>query len=417
MKKKQQSIFHNYNFTVFFVGSVISQIGSMLIQFATSLYILDLTGKAIYMSIYLAITFAIFIVLQPIFGAMADRLNKAKLISILDYVFGFIELLFVGVLFLELDSSVILVVLFANGAITSLIAAVYQPASTSMVPLVSKENELTKAYSYMAVLNNSQQIVGIILASFTYMMFGYKWILLFDAITYIIAAFLEMFIKVDDQNTEKKKRTKLLEEVREGFAYMYEKKELVNMAKIAVMMNIFIVGIFSITLPFMINTDMKLDPYILGVMNGLFSGGGLIMAMIISSKEVVNVGNKLTRGFSAFVLSVFGIAIIYTLNSRNVVNVTSFIVIMGGCMLLMGSAGSYIQIPLNISYAMRVEKEYMGRVMAIRFSLSSIATPFAMVTFGILIDYAGTNSALIVGVVGIAGATFFTKKNKYIRAL
>lgn len=417
MEKGNKSIFRNRNFTIFYIGNVVSQIGSMFIQFATGLFILDLTGKAVFMSVYLAITFAIFIIFQPVFGALADRLNKAKLISLLDYIFGTVELLFVLVLFIVKDTNFILGALFLNGVLTSIIAALYQPTSSSMVPLVTKENELTTAYSYISILNSGQEIAGIILASFLYMIMGFKWLLLFDAITYIIAAFFEMFIKVEDNVVKDATKSKLFDDVKEGFKYMSEKKELINMAKIAVMMNIFMVGIFSITLPYMINTDLNLDPIVLGTMNGVFSGGGLIMATIISKKEIQNIGNKLASGFSIIVVSVVGITISYSLMSSEVISLFPFALTLGLCMFLTGIAGSYIQIPLNISYAKRVEEEYMGRVMAIRFSLSSVATPLAMVLFGVLIDHGGVNVALIVGVIGTAGATLFTRSNRYVKAL
>ena len=85
-EKLKSKILKNKNFRLFYGGSVISQIGSLFVQFATVLFILDITGKATYMSIYLALSSLLFIVLQPILGAVTDRLNKVKVLYTIDYI-------------------------------------------------------------------------------------------------------------------------------------------------------------------------------------------------------------------------------------------------------------------------------------------------------------------------------------------
>lgn len=143
--KKSNSLFKNRNFSLFFAGSIVSQIGSIFINFAAGLFILDLTGKAMYMSVFMAISAGMYIVMQPFLGAVVDRLDKVKILYILDYASGVTDLALATLLFATDDPTIILIGLFVNGIINSTMMAMYQPTYQSMVPLMVKEEELTPA--------------------------------------------------------------------------------------------------------------------------------------------------------------------------------------------------------------------------------------------------------------------------------
>ncbi len=417
-EKKEVRIFKNKNFMLFYGGSIISQIGSLFVQFATGLFILDLTGKAIYMSAYLALSSILFLVLQPFFGALTDRLDKVKVLYTIDYIFGISDIALAVILFLTNNTTIILTAMFINASINASVAAMYQPAYNSMVPLIVKDEELTPAYSLMSTLSNLQQIIGVLLASVVYMLFGYKWLLIINGVTFVVAAIMEMFIKIESTlKSSEGGMKKLLQEIKEGYKYMVDKKELINMAKIAVTMNIFLVGIFVITLPYMINTELSLPPYVLAIANISMSIGGIVMAIYISKQEITKAGDKIVKGFFVGVICFVSLTISYYLYYQTISSLIVFILLMAITFIVFGASGSYIQIPLNISYAKRVDKEMMGRVMSLRSTLSSLATPLAMLVFGLLVDNLGVLSTLIIGSIGITAATIFAYSNKYIKLL
>jgi len=412
------SLFKNRNFSLLFAGSIVSQIGSIFINFAAGLFILDLTGKAMYMSVFMAISAGMYIVMQPFLGAVVDRLNKVKVLYLLDYASGVSDLLLAALLFTTNDPTLILIGLFVNGIINSTMMAMYQPTYQSMVPLMLKEEELNPAYSFMSTLANFQNILGVLFAAICYVTFGFKWLLIFNGVTFVIAAFLEMFIKID--HTPKASEggfSKLISEVKEGYSYMHKKKELINMAKVAVIMNFFLVGAFGITMPYMINNDLGLPPYILAGVSVAMSVGGIIMSLKIANQQVTDAGDRIYYGFLWGWFCLVAILLDYYLFSTQVIPLLAFIGILFITMVLFGASGSYIQIPLNTSYAKRVDKDMMGRVMALRHALSSVATPLAMIVYGFVIDGLGVLAALSLGVIGIGIATLYSKFNTHIRSL
>lgn len=409
----------NKKFMLLFIGSFISQFGNVFIHFATGIFILDLTGNAIQMSLYLAVIRVIGLVLQPILGALCDRFNKVKLLSQIDFVSGLIGLIFGGLLFLTNNTTIILIGLYINGIINAGLLAMYSPTYQSVIPAIVDTKELSKAYSMISILGSIEKIAGVLLASFAYMFFGFRYLLIFNAITFIITSIIENFIKVEhtSQRNSPKRRLQLVSEIKEGYLYMSEKKELINMTKVAVLMNVFLVGIMVTSLPFIINTDLQLPPYILASINVSLNLGGLLTAIYMSKNEMKRAGKMISRGFCIHIVIFAVLALSYYGLSRNFINTYTFIGVNICNFFILGCVGSYIKVPLNVSYVKRIEPEYMGRVMSLRSTLASIATPLAISVFGILIDTTGVLVTLVIGWIGITVATIYTLKNKYIRQL
>lgn len=71
-----------------------------------------------------------------------------------------------------------------------------------------------------------------------------------------------------------------------------------------------------------------------------------------------------------------------------------------------------IQIPINIIYATSVDPDYMGRVMSIRKTFSTISAPFAMILFGILLDCFSVEIVLLIGAIGVTLSIFVMRRGK-----
>lgn len=416
--EKAKQLFSNKNFKNFFVGSVVSQIGSTFIQFAASLFILDLTGQAIYMSIFFAMSSILNIVLQPFFGALSDRLDKVKVLYMIDYLSGFTDLALAVLLFTTDNVTILLIGLFANGIVNAIMSAMYQPVYSSMIPMLIRDEELNQAYSFTATLGNFQHILGVLLASILYAAIGYRWLLVINGLSFIFAAILEMRIKVEHViKSESEGFKALLDDIKLGYKYMTDKRELINMAKVAVTMNFFLVGIFGITLSFMIYQTLGLEPYVLAMLNIGISIGGILMALRVANANVNNAGDRIFYGFLWAFISLLAITGSFYLVDQGLISMRGFILVMVLIFLSFGASGSYIQIPLNTAYAKRVDKDMMGRVMALRQTLSAIASPLSMVIFGIILDYGNVYVALILGSLGIGASTLYSLLNPHIRGL
>ena len=79
--QKRKNVFRNKNFTLVFLGALVSNIASLFYSFAVSFYILKITGNnALIQGLYLAASGIVFCVFTLFGGVISDRFNKAKII-------------------------------------------------------------------------------------------------------------------------------------------------------------------------------------------------------------------------------------------------------------------------------------------------------------------------------------------------
>ena len=103
---KQQKLFSK-DFTLIVIGQIISLFGNAILRFVLPLYLLNKTGSPSLFAMVSACAFIPMIVLSPIGGIVADRVNKRNVMVILDFATSFLMLLFTF-----LFGSVNMVVLF-----------------------------------------------------------------------------------------------------------------------------------------------------------------------------------------------------------------------------------------------------------------------------------------------------------------
>ena len=80
----EQKLFSK-DFTLVVVGQIISLFGNATIRFALPLYLLNLTGSSALYGTVTACAFIPAILLSPIGGIVADRVNKRNIMVVLDF--------------------------------------------------------------------------------------------------------------------------------------------------------------------------------------------------------------------------------------------------------------------------------------------------------------------------------------------
>lgn len=73
------------DFTLVVIGQIISIFGNQILRYALPLYLLNQTGSSVLFGTILAVSFIPMILLFPIGGIIADRVNKKNIMVILDF--------------------------------------------------------------------------------------------------------------------------------------------------------------------------------------------------------------------------------------------------------------------------------------------------------------------------------------------
>lgn len=422
-----KNVFQNKNFVLIFIGTLVSNIGNLFYSFAVSYWILDITGNnAILQGVYLGVCGITFVLFSLIGGVLSDRFNKAKLIYMCDYIKAVLIAISALIILLNKDNLELnLIILFVMGIIGNIIAAIFSPASTSILPLIVEQDQLQQANSYKSVLSSLQAIIGLFLAGLLYSLVPITTLFFIIGVCYFISAVSEMFVKYDHKPSETKLTLKAtFLEMKEGFTYIQTKKVLAAFLPMIIFINFFFAPISQNFISYFIKTDIATNPnYLLHELinpemwGALFSVSvsisSIIFGIVLSTKTLNNEsGKSIKKWLFAFGVLVLFMSLSYFIlvNQNNLLNAFLVIFIIVG--FTMGMMLSFINIPASTIIQTITDKDKLGKVSSIADMVSQGLTPIATFAAGFIIQYFGSSVLLLtcsVGFLVVAGVSLFNK--------
>lgn len=180
------------DFRLVIIGQIISLFGNAAIRFALPLYLLNITGSSALYGTVTACAFIPTIMLSPVGGIIADRVNKRNIMVILDFFTAAVIIVF------SLLMSIVNIVILLTIALMLLygIAGAYQPSVQASIPaLVSKESYVT-ANSVISAVSSLANLLGPVLGGVLYSVYGLMPVLLVCIVCFILSAVMEIFIKI-----------------------------------------------------------------------------------------------------------------------------------------------------------------------------------------------------------------------------
>jgi len=200
------------------IGQIISILGSALLRFALSLYVLDITGRADLFAGLFAIS-SIPILLAPFGGAIADRFNRRNLMVIFDFtssiiVFAFFVVLVIG------NSSILLIGVVM--VLLSFVSAMYAPTVMASIPVLVEEEKLEQANGIVNGIQALSNVAAPVLGGILYGMISLKVLVIVSGLFFFLSAILEMFIKIPFMQREQNGHiiSTLVNDLKEGFSYV-----------------------------------------------------------------------------------------------------------------------------------------------------------------------------------------------------
>ncbi|WP_211750300.1 MFS transporter [Paenibacillus sp. Marseille-Q4541] len=401
------------NFNLMIVGQIITLFGSSILRFALSLYILDLTGSAETFALLLAISTIPTVILSPIGGAIADRVNRRNLMVIFD----FLSCAVVGGLALILYNGnpsipVIGVVMTLLGVVSTF----YQPTVQASIPILVEESKLLKANGIVSGVSAITNFAGPVLGGVLYSLSGIDSIVIMTCLSFFLAAVTEMFIRmpfVKETQTYGALKTILLD-LKEGGSYIFKRDSfLMKFIVIAASMNVFITPLFLVGIPYIIKIIMGMNDQFFG-----FTQGGISLSMIFAAIAVGLISSKLR--INNLYLWFVGSGVLFIPMSfsiyplflgMNNVNYIQYI-IFSLCAMLIMFVITIINIFIMTTLQQQTPNLMLGKVMAILTAVSTCAVPVGQILFGALIDRFSTNVYALILVISLItiGIGFGTKK-------
>jgi len=428
--KKTQNVFKNKNFVLLFLGTLVTNVGAMLYSFAISFYILDLTGNnALIQGIYLAFCGIIYVLMSPFGGVLADRWKKAKIIFMSDYIRGaFIGLSAVATFFIMKAGNVTLqvVLLFAIGFVSNIISAIFDPASSALLPLLVESDRIQQGNSYFQILRNLQSVLGILLAGILYSLVPIHVLFAIIGVCYLLSGFSEMFIKHEyTPPVEKTTMKAMVADFRDGIRYLKTHKGIVSMLFLLLFINFFFAPFYSNGMPYFIKVYVANQNYLFkdflqpemwsSIFSMAFSIGSIVMGAILSVKAMAKkCGKGLKIGIILVAFMLAATVVLFYILVENGVNFNLYLILLAAVMLIIGVIVSYINVPIMSVMMIKIDRQYQAKV----FSLLSIGSqgliPIALFLGGLILNNFGLGALYLFCALGFVTIMVITVANKSI---
>ena len=373
------------DFTLVVIGQIISLFGNAAIRFALPLYLLNLTGSSALYGTVTACAFIPAILLSPVGGIVADRVNKRNIMVILDFFTAAVILAFS----LLMNEGNLILLLTVTLMLLYGIAGAYQPSVQASIPALTSQDNFMAANSVINTVSSFSSLTGPVLGGILYSAYGLKPVLWACLLCFVISAVMEIFIKIPFQKQVSEggilKTAK--NDFTESIRFIRKEKPVIGKAVLVVCgVNLFLSAMIIVALPYLITEVLYLEASqanrLYGFAQGALAAGGLtggIGAGIFAGKLAIHKSGNL---IIACAVCVFPVSASLILFSSAIIN---YMVLTICCFVIM--VFSTLFAVQMMSFIQTETPQYLiGKVIAVVLTVSMCAQPLGNAFYGILFE-------------------------------
>lgn len=325
------------------------------------------------------------ILLSPVGGIVADRVNKRNIMVILDFFTAAVILTF----FLLMNGVNLIVLLTVTLMVLYGIAGAYQPSVQASIPVLAAPENLMAANSIINTISSFASLTGPVLGGILYSAYGIKPVLLVCMACFILSAVMEIFIKIPFQKPAS--NGSIWKTVRCDFAesirFIWRDKPVIGKTLLVVCgVNLFLSAMIIVAMPYLITEVFDLGAVqanrLYGYAQGALAAGGLtggISAGVFSKKlSYQKSGNLIT----ASAVCVFPIGAALILFSSGIIN---YLVITVCCFVIMVFSTIFTVQMLSFMQA-ETPQNMVGKVIAFALTFAMCAQPLGNALYGIMFE-------------------------------
>jgi MFS family permease len=379
------------NYFIWFVGSLVSNIGTNIQRTAQDwIVISDLTnGSATALGVTIALQFTPQLLLMPISGLIADKLNLKKVLYFTQTAQG---LLAVALSYVVLSGHVTLIHVQIFAFLLGIISAIDSTARQTFVSSLVSRKYIINAVSLNSASFNLGRVLGPAVAGMLVAFIGAGWSFAVNGVSFLCVITSLFFIK----NKELIKKPKSISEksgLKDGVEYMKTRPDLLLLITL-----LFFITAFGFNFQIFIS-KMVTDVYSYGA-NGFgvlisLSGFGAVIGALITARR------NNTRIKVIIISSVlFSIALLFLGVAPNVIIFA----------LILPIAGVFIQIiisSINTYLQVTADPKMRGRAISLFLAVFSGTAPIGSLIVGYLTDILGPRDVIFLAGLVVLGATVF----------
>ncbi|MFB7663364.1 MFS transporter [Kitasatospora sp. NPDC056138] len=377
------------DFRLLWTSGSVTAFGSFLTYVAVPLQIKELTGSSFAVGLVGAVELVPLIVFGLWGGALADALDRRKLVLLSEAGLGLLS----GLLLLNaLLPQPLLWPVYLVAALVAALGGLQRPALDSLTPRIVAYDQLPAAFALNSLSRNAASVVGPALAGVVVAVAGVQTAYLLDVVTFSLSLLLLARMRAVPPSTGAEKPS--LRAIATGVKYAWGRPDLLGTYAIDVCAMLFAypVAVF----PFLAG-ELHAD-WALGLMYGASAAGALAVGVTSGwTSHVHRHGRMLVAAALGW-----GAAMVLAGLAGNV-----WLVLLG--LALAGGADQISGIARSVIWNQSVPDELRGRLAGVEVLSYSVGPQLGQVRVGGMAALIGVRSSVWVGglacVVGVLGLT------------
>ena len=375
----------NRNFIMVVIGQIISLFGNAILRFALPLYLLNETGSAALFGVVSACAFIPMIVLSPIGGIFADRVNKRNIMVVLDFSTALLVLMII----LLLGKMNLVALLLCSLFILYGINGAYQPAVQASIPVLLSGEHIMQGNAVINLVSSFASLIGPVTGGALFGFYGIMPILYVSVVCFIISATMEIFIRIPFEKKPANGNIFAIGfgDLKESFRYMYKEQPVIMQFSLAIAaINMILSALIIIGLPVIVTQMLEFDSETANRLYGYAEGamalgslcGGMGAGLFAGKMKTKN--GYLLLFYDALTVIPIGRAIMMPMPAE-----ISYAIILVSYFAMMLLA-TLFSIQIMSYLQMIVPENLIGKVISCAMCIGMCATPVGQAIYGGLFE-------------------------------
>lgn len=382
--------FRHRNFRILFPANAISNIGSWAQRIAQDWLVLELTNNnGTYLGLVTAVQFAPVLLFSLHGGALADRLDKRKVLIATNIVGGAAS---IGLGLLVMTDVVQLWHVFVLAGVLGIATAIDAPVRQAFTSELVGAEDLPNAVSLNSANFNGGRLVGPAISGFLIAAFGTGPSFLINGASYFFVIFA--LFKLNNHEFFHQDQPKSLGNIREGIAYVKARPDIY-----VVMIMVFALATFGLNFQIfnalMATQEFGLGPASFGLMGTFIAIGSFSGAIGSTRLERFRTTRFVIKGGMLFSISILVLSILPTY--------AAYIAWLPIC----GLTALTTLISANSIVQTSTDQVIRGRVMGLYLLIFMGGTPFGSPLIGLATDTIGIRATIAMcGAISLCASLF-----------
>ena len=356
-------------FAVIYAGQAFSLLGSAAVQFAVIWWLTVQTESAVVLATASVAAFLPNMFFGPFAGVWIDRYNRKTVMIAADGLVALSSAVLGAAFLLTAQPPVwfLYLILFVRGLGNTF----HGPAMQAAIPLLVPPEMLTRAGGWGNLVNSLSNMLGPVLGAALMGVLPVASIMLVDLLGAAFAIVCLLFVKIPDvpQNVEK---PHFFADLRQGLSAMGQNKPLMAVFFPMVLCNILFVPLGSL-FPLLIRLHYGGTAWHNGIAEFFFAGG------LMASSLVIGIWGGMRRRFLMASLATGLLGAACAISGAIPPGMFWLFV---ACCFLMGSSGTFINVPLMAYTQETTAPEMMGKVFSLLMTAMTWAMPVGLLVSG-----------------------------------